>query len=209
MEAPRTTSPHRARVQTPVGGKAPQKPRHGFIRRAIHFVSMTAYPWCREHLVSVVVLLACPVAIGFYYGTRPPAKSSPVPSYLHSNRSETTQAPPALRSRREPPLAKSVVPPFPIHSEEAEPLIFAIASEEEDAVPPLPITVDHPKPISRANEGPTPLWPGHAGPKLSLTDSATQCVWLTGSIEPEDAMPTIIQNVSRIHDLTAPSRDSQ
>jgi hypothetical protein len=171
-------------------------------RNAVQFVRLTAYPWCKDHIVSVLLLLTFPIAIGVYYGSRPEAEPSPLPGYLNAERNAKTKTPlpplPKVESAKVAP-GVSANPEFPRS--------VAQVSEDGDALPPLPIAVDHPKPISRANEPPTLAWPGLKAAGETPTSPATKCVWLTGSIEEPEAMPALLQNASRVHELTMPSRN--
>jgi hypothetical protein len=207
MEAPRTkpSAPHK-------GQSCPDEKKNahagsGLLHKAFHFVSRSLYPWCRDHIVSFAMLLAFPTSIGMYYWTRPEAESSPLPSYLKEKRNDETLAPPPAFPKLDPPRASRVAGSVSMIPETSVPLAMANDLEEGDALPPLPIAVDHPKPISRANDAPTLAWPGLKAPAETPTTGTTFGVWLTGSIEDDETAPNLIQNASRVHELTIPSRN--
>lgn len=207
MEAPRTKPPSPHKGQSSPDEKKNAHSESGLVDIAFHFVSRSLCPWCRDHIVSVAMLLAFPTSIGMYYWSRPEAECSPLPSYLKEKRNEVSLPPPSAFPKLDPPRASRAAASVSVIPESSAPLAMANDLEEGGALPPLPIAVDHPKPISRANGTPTLAWPGLNGPTETPTSGTTFGVWLTGSIEDEIAEPNLIQSASRVHELTMPSRN--
>lgn len=207
MEAPRTNPPALKKGQSSPCEKNDPQSGSGLVHQAFQFVCRTAYPWCKDHIVSLALLLAFPTSIGMYYWTRPEADTSPLPSYLKEKRSEETLAPPPAFPKLDPPRASHVTASVSVIPDSSASLAMGNDLEDGEALPPLPIAVDHPKPISRANEAPTLAWPGRKAPTETPTSGAALGVWLTGSIEEDDAAPHRIQNASRVHELTRPTRN--
>lgn len=215
MAAPRITLPTRPNDQASLDKNTPSRARSPLVRHVADWMTSAAYPWCKDHVVSVTLLLAFPVSIGMYYGTRPETEPAPLPHYLKAERNAETLAPPPAFPKLDSPMPSKLAPRISAHPDQfnspnvvdAAHLTFADASQEVDAVPPLPIAVDHPKPISRANEAPMLAWPGLNTPPETPASPIAQSVWLTGSIEAEDNVPRLMQNPSRVHELTMPSRN--
>ncbi len=206
MDAHRISSPASSKRTSP-SEKPVSSARGNLVRVAVQCVVSRIFPWCKDHIVSAVVLLVFPFAIGMYYWGQSEFESSPIPGYLNRDRREDSpKFPQALLSQQQA-SAGANVPGVSSAPDSLPALTFAHVSEESDALPPLPIAVDSPKPLSRANEGPTLPWPGNASPTPTPVSAPAQSVWLTGSIESVEAAPDLIQNASRVHELTMPSRN--
>jgi len=141
-------------------------------------------PWCRDHLLSLAILMVFPVAIaGYYWGSASNEGSAP-PTYLDIASNAKNPAPVVEQQ------ATSTVPSVPNDFSAKEPKTLPpeeLFSASHSAVPlALPIAVDTPEfPI--CSENLASETPGSHRPyRLSAADEDQDCVWLTGTIEAEN-----------------------
>lgn len=165
-------------------------------------VSPKAFVWCRDHLLSVTVLMLFPMAIAGYYWSNATSETPPPPPYL------------ALDDEKEPvPLSDplpsgeaglvSVTPETPMTLDAPQTLAFPMDSQGAELSFPQPLPANN---ALSQTEHTVP----HRAPLLmapGLVDSSGQCVWLTGTIEEFENSADHWDNASRVHDLTAPTRN--
>jgi hypothetical protein len=167
--------------------------------RFAEWTSGTAFPWCRDHLLSLAVLMAFPLGIAVYQWASTNSKKSVKSSDFadHDERSNSA------RNTRE-----SVRQTAEIEQADVSDVHMAFQAPELLAVPddaggpefaplPLPISIDDPDP---------PKWNAPVPAEYETSAGSTGGVWLTGTIEEVSGSRNVIQNASRVHELTSPDR---
>ncbi len=188
----------------------------------VDFLGTTAWPWCKDHIVSMAVLLGCPCLVAFYYWQTSNSEPAPLPTYLTMEDEGNSEANPARTTQREPLV--SVVPeyiptPVPVvESSPNRPNYLNPAGAERVAFPePRPIVVESPKPMPEAVSAPVwppsqpqtfpPSVPTPSSENPYATASEVTAVWLTGTIETADEFPPQLQNASRANPPGYPTRN--
>ena len=175
----------------------------------LNWTSGKMLPFCREHVFSMVVLLAVPLGVlAFFWGggntERPTA-----PTYLQSDTQPEPTPPDAEPSEVQLANAQTIDPHNSLEPEAPNVLSFAHEVEGFDfgAPQPLPIAIENPNAANSPTNRSLPDWNTRMAAEFPTGTRSAGGVWLTGTIEDSVDSPRSIQNTSRVHELTSSNRN--